>query len=157
MVRPFQERTASSRTSRTERYYAQDGASCAPTAIIIPRPTPSSPPPLSSQVVTVLLREGADRDAEDVNGYHPLHYATMWGHTTTITALVEAGAALESATRVDGNRPLHIAARYASAATVQHLLRQGEEKAGAATPAAWQAIQFSWMCVLQRRRLPSSS
>lgn len=79
-------------------------------------------------MVTVLLREGADRDAEDVNGYHPLHYATMWGHTTTITALVEAGAALESATRVDGNGPLHIAVRYASAVTVQHLLGQGEEE-----------------------------
>lgn len=77
-----------------------------------------------------LLQEGADRDAEDVNGYRPLHYATMWSHTATILALIKAGAALEAATRVDGNRPIHIASRYASATAVRELLCQGKRAAG---------------------------
>lgn len=76
-------------------------------------------------MVAYLLRKGADRDAEDVNGYRPLHYATMWGHPDTIKALLKAGAALESITRVDKTRPLHIAARYASPAIVRDLLHQG--------------------------------
>lgn len=87
-------------------------------------------------MVIRLLKEGADRDAQDVNGYRPLHYATMWSHTATILALIKAGAALEAATRVDGNRPVHIAACYANAATVHELLRQGKRRVseGEATP-----------------------
>lgn len=77
-------------------------------------------------MVIGLLQEGVDRDAEDANGYRPLHYATMWSHTTIILALIKAGAELESATRVDGNRPIHIAARYASTSAVRELLGQGK-------------------------------
>lgn len=99
------------------------------------------------QVVTRLLQEGADRDAEDVNGYRPLHYAAMWSHTTTILALIKAGAALESVTRVDGNRPIHIAARYASANIVTELLRQGKRRVESPSgPTLFLAVQPTPKC-----------
>lgn len=82
----------------------------------------------NTQIVEDLLRGGADREAEDVNSYRPLHYATMWGHPATTKTLLKAGAAIESITRVDGTRPLHIATRYGSARVVQELLSQGAEK-----------------------------
>lgn len=101
--------------------------SSSPLFVNIPNGTPS---PMSlkkkNQVVVDLLRDGADREAEDVNGYRALHYATMWGHPATTKALLKSGAGLESITRVDGTRPLHIAARYGSACVVQELLSQGD-------------------------------
>lgn len=74
-----------------------------------------------------LLRKGADHDAQDVNGYRPLHYAAMWSHPATLKALIAAGASLEPPTRVDGTRPLHIAARYASSDIVRDLLLNGKQ------------------------------
>uniref|UniRef100_A0A161M838 Ankyrin repeat domain-containing protein 39 n=1 Tax=Triatoma infestans TaxID=30076 RepID=A0A161M838_TRIIF len=75
--------------------------------------------------VTNLLKKGSDPNAEDKNGYTPLHYAARSGFTTICTRLLEAGAAINKATRAGGSTPLHRAALAGNDDTIVVLIKYG--------------------------------
>lgn len=62
-----------------------------------------------SHVVTILLRNGSDTSAVNVNGATALHGAAQKGKLAVVKMLVEAGASAEEADD-DDNTPLHVAA-----------------------------------------------
>lgn len=76
--------------------------------------------------VRVLLRSGADVNAEDRFHHTPLHMAAQQGHTETVRALLESGAFIDSRDLV-GRTPLHLAVRKRCSETARLLLEFGAD------------------------------
>ena len=62
------------------------------------------------QVVKVLLDAGAKIDAQDKNGWQPIHYAADGVNVSLVKFLIESGADI-NAPSIDGSTPLQIAKR----------------------------------------------
>ena len=75
-------------------------------------------------VVTFLVREGAQTGKTDKVGQTALHHAAQRGRTDTIDILLEEGAYLEKANKY-GYTPLHTAVRSGQVATAKQLLAAG--------------------------------
>jgi len=58
-----------------------------------------------------MLENGADIEAENVQGQRPIHYAVYMRLVEMVELLIQHGANVDAAD-VDGNTPLHYAARY---------------------------------------------
>jgi hypothetical protein len=71
-----------------------------------------------------LLKQGANVEARDQNGFTPLVLATSSGLTSTVTVLLEAGANTE-AKDDDGSTPLMRSAIVGNAAIAKILIRSG--------------------------------
>ncbi len=52
-----------------------------------------------------LVAAGANVEAADINGWRPLHVASLFNHAATVTLLLDAGAAVNALTNA-GNTPL---------------------------------------------------
>jgi len=74
----------------------------------------------NADIVTLLLKDGANVDAVTKDGATPLHIATKDGHDEVASILIENGASLHSANK-KGFSPLHMAAKYGNI-KVAHLL-----------------------------------
>ncbi|KAK6514396.1 hypothetical protein TWF506_008791 [Arthrobotrys conoides] len=101
-----------------------------------PRSTPARPPTQTTgmhlaahfglrEPIQLLVREGAELDAEDEDGYTPLSRAAITGHTNVAEFLVGEGANLEAEGNIYGQTPLLLAAISGHAAVVELLVREG--------------------------------
>ena len=63
----------------------------------------------SLQTMESLIKNGADIDAENVDGLRPIHYAVRTGIVELVELLIQSGANLDAAD-IYGNTPLHEAA-----------------------------------------------
>jgi len=58
------------------------------------------------QAMISLLENGADVEAENVDGLRPIHYSVRTGHVELVELMINHGANVHAAD-VFGNRPLH--------------------------------------------------
>ncbi|KAJ1473456.1 ankyrin repeat-containing domain protein, partial [Baffinella frigidus] len=80
-----------------------------------------------TEMVRLLLEEGADKDATNVQGETPLYWAAREGRSNPIMFfLLTAGAKKEESDNA-GRTPLHIAAFKGHAAVVRLLLEAGAD------------------------------
>jgi len=75
------------------------------------------------QCMRSLLENGADVEAENVDGLRPIHYAVRTGLVDLVELLIQHGANVDAAD-VHGNRPLHDAVCH-GLDVVQLLVRHG--------------------------------
>eukprot|EP00752_Nemacystus_decipiens_P007707 g6890.t1 len=84
------------------------------------------------EIMNDLLEDGASFDAEDEDGYTPLHTAAYYGKTEMVQQLLlnfpEDGASLLDAKNKHDETPLHIAAYDGKTEIVQQLLLKGAQK-----------------------------
>ncbi|KAF0719126.1 Aste57867_1264 [Aphanomyces stellatus] len=77
-------------------------------------------------VAAVLLRHGADVDAQDIAGTTPLMIAASLGHRSFVRVLLEANANL-NASALDGSTALHVAAYHGQLDIVDDLIDAGAD------------------------------
>jgi ankyrin repeat protein len=78
-----------------------------------------------TDIVSLLISNGARINARDSVGNTALHLAAMYGHTEVAQLLVEAGADVEAQTAyLPGGTPLHLAALNGGGGVVQVLLNR---------------------------------
>ncbi len=80
----------------------------------------------STEVVTALLQEGTDPNAQALSGITPLYMSVRSGSAEVVIALLVAGADL-NAQDEDGDTPLHMAGRWGTAEIVGMLLEVGAD------------------------------
>ena len=76
-------------------------------------------------LVELLLGFKAEVDARDAHGATPLFISARNGHTITVLALLQAGAAVDAKTKENGQTPLIISAYQGHTNTVLALLQAG--------------------------------
>eukprot|EP00903_Cladosiphon_okamuranus_P012365 g11590.t1 len=81
-----------------------------------------------ADVLTALLRSGADKDAVDNQGRPPLIEACIEGHLRVVEALLEAGADVSPRSTVSGRASLHFAAIGNHSGILCALLLSGADK-----------------------------
>eukprot|EP00744_Colponema_vietnamica_P011256 GILI01015830.1.p1 GENE.GILI01015830.1~~GILI01015830.1.p1 ORF type:complete len:130 (+),score=27.65 GILI01015830.1:3-392(+) len=74
----------------------------------------------------VLIARGSDVNAATVNGWIPLHFASLNGQLAAIEKLIAMGSDANAAD-TNGVTPLHSAARNGHAAAVEVLVTNGSE------------------------------
>ncbi len=77
-----------------------------------------------ADVVTALLRHGADAERANAEGITPLMYAAQNGRAAAAAALLEGGARVD-AKCIDGRAPLHFAAAFGGLEVVRSLVEAG--------------------------------
>ena len=92
--------------------------------------------------VRALLKQGADVNAAQGDGFTALHWAAKKGDAELAGVLVVAGANVRAATRLGGFTPLHLAAEAGSAPAVVALLKGGAD-ANAATLTGATPLMFA--------------
>jgi hypothetical protein len=80
-----------------------------------------------SEVVKQLHEEGADANAQEVDGWTPLHWASSLGHGAAVQQLLEAGADANAKEHNEGWTPLHWASSLGHDAAVWQLLEAGAD------------------------------
>jgi len=87
----------------------------------------------NGKVAALLLKAGADVDAQNAEGYTPLHYAAHYNASNVAALLLKAGADIE-AKDARGYTPLHGAAHYNAGNSAALLLKAGADiEAGSIT------------------------
>lgn len=82
----------------------------------------------STQILTELVRAGADIHASGTNGWTPLHMAAARGHVKKARLLMESGADVNRRIEIDGEEtPLMEAAHSGHPSTVRLLLDHGAD------------------------------
>ena len=77
-------------------------------------------------LITVLLRGGADHHRAGRRGFTPLHLAALKGLTGALLLLLDGGAQPDKKDE-DGWTPLHCAAEYGDKEAIQLLLERGAD------------------------------
>ncbi|XP_012153626.2 uncharacterized protein LOC100881453 isoform X1 [Megachile rotundata] len=119
------------RTLRSALHYCMDAgtggavASAAPELVNAPDAEGHTPLHLAviagdTQLVAVLLANGADVNAKDLEGHSVLHWATVCGETECVRLVLAAGAR-PSTPDLRGGSPLHYAAQCCGAAATAEL------------------------------------
>jgi hypothetical protein len=80
----------------------------------------------AKDLVRKLLKEGADVNVRDEQGWTPLHHAAMRGAASVVLLLLEKGADV-NARASDGATPLHMAAAYSNPNVVDLLISKGAD------------------------------
>ena len=92
------------------------------------------------EAVKQFLGDGVDVNAEDENGWTPLHGAAWWGHTETAKFLIGSGADVD-AQDAAGNTPLHFSAERGHKEIAELLIAKGANvnaiEAQGKTPLGW--------------------
>ncbi|KAJ1471397.1 ankyrin repeat-containing domain protein [Baffinella frigidus] len=78
----------------------------------------------STKIVELLLEQGADANAQDIDGVTPLHEVALAGHEVLLQLLLDKGAPI-SAVDNNGLTPLHWAAFGGRELTARMLLDKG--------------------------------
>ncbi len=78
------------------------------------------------EAVKQFLGDGVDVNAEDENGWTPLHGAAWWGHKETAKFLIGSGADVD-AQGAAGNTPLHQAAEKGHKEIIKLLIAKGAD------------------------------
>ena len=78
------------------------------------------------EVARVLLEQGADVTARDIDGNTPLHVASKEGHVEVVRILVECGANATPRDN-DGNTPLHVASKEGHVGIARFLVDHGAD------------------------------
>lgn len=81
-----------------------------------------------SEIVSALIRGGANKDAVDSNWETPLFWATREGHLAVVETLVAVGASANIQSTRDGRAPLHVSAGDGHELIVSGLLNGGARK-----------------------------
>ena len=95
------------------------------------------------EVVTTLLREGADVNAARGDGLTALHLAAEGGHRAVADALVAAGAAVDAGTRIGRYTPLQVAAEGGHGAVALRLLEAGADPNAVTTNSGVTALHLA--------------
>lgn len=77
-------------------------------------------------VVTALVKLGADHGAMDSNGDQPLHLAAMFGMPETASELISLGATVDAIDE-DGQTPLHLACTFKQSEVACILIKLGAD------------------------------
>ena len=94
-------------------------------------------------MISFLLKHGANRESKDINNWTPLCFAAKSGETCIVEILLHEGAEVDS-NLDDGQTPLLIAAQYGFKDVVEILLKQGA-KTDAAEYEAWTTLYSAAM------------
>ncbi len=81
------------------------------------------------EAIRALLADGADVNAAHGDGMTGLHWAALNGNAEIARLLIDAGAALEAATRLGAHTPLHVAAKEGQGEVVAILVEAGADPA----------------------------
>ena len=91
--------------------------------------------------IGLLVALGANVNAPDVNGWRPVHYATLFGHLEALISLQEHGADI-SAEDNEGVRPIHRAAQMGDTAILDWFSGHGAD-ISASDHHGWQPIHYA--------------
>ena len=80
-----------------------------------------------TEVVELLLKNGALSDAADEEGKTPLYAASRNGRAGVVKLLLEHGADINAPTRTDGTTALHVACARGNVNVVEVLLEKGAD------------------------------
>jgi len=64
-----------------------------------------------TDTIIKLLRQGADPNIADSEGYTPLHYAVMKGNLAVVNELLQKGANRDAISPISGSTPRNLSAR----------------------------------------------
>ena len=64
-----------------------------------------------TDTIIKLLRQGADPNIADREGYTPLHYAVMKGNLAVVNVLLQKGANRDAISPISGSTPRNLSAR----------------------------------------------
>ena len=81
------------------------------------------------EAIRALIADGADVNAAHGDGMTGLHWAALNGNGEIARLLIDAGAALEAATRLGAHTPLHVAAKEGQGEVVAILAAAGADPA----------------------------
>ena len=95
-------------------------------------------------VVRLLIKSGANKEAQDKDGWTPLYFAAVKGHEAVARLLIESGANIEAQSK-DGWTLLHWVAQQGHEAVVRLLIEGGANKEAQGkdgrTPLHWAVVK----------------
>ena len=81
-----------------------------------------------TDMVKLLVENGADVNHQDDDGRTPLHWAARKGHLAIVEFLIDEGAGVDVRSLAKGETPLHKAAAQGHVPVVRLLLQSGADK-----------------------------
>ena len=78
----------------------------------------------NTEIANLLIRQGADVNARNYDGFTPLHHAAKWNNSKTLALLIRKGGDV-NARNSDGFTPLHYAAKWNNSEILALLIQKG--------------------------------